>query len=135
VRSINKIVVHHSAGSRATTVEQITKMHQARGFTDIGYHFVILWNGKVAKGRDIEKIGAHAKGHNVGSIGVCVTGDNTKPDLFWTEEQISCLRATVQTLCILFPEAEIYGHRDLPGAATECPGLNVKDLLSGGTYR
>jgi N-acetyl-anhydromuramyl-L-alanine amidase AmpD len=95
----------------------------------IGYHFVVLGDGTIAMGRMLSEIGAHAKGHNLKSIGICVVGDNTQKEHWWTDEQIVCLRALVQVLQILCPQTEILGHRDLPGAATECPGLNVLALL------
>lgn len=104
----------------------------AKGWGSCGYHFVLGWNGHVHQGRTIDKIGAHAQGHNLKSIGICVTGDNTKQESRWTDEQISCLRALVETLCLFFPQAEVLGHRDLAGAKTECPGLNVRALLARG---
>ena len=126
------IVIHHSASNLAATVEQITEWHKARNFETIGYHFVILQNGHVKAGRPVEKIGAHAHHHNLKSIGICVTGDNTRPGSSWTQNQIGSLRALVDTLKIFWPSAEVLGHRDLPGAATECPGLNVRALLERG---
>ncbi len=129
MRPIELIVIHHSASSLATTVAEITTWHEARGFGGIGYHLVILGNGTVAQGRPMESIGAHARGHNLKSIGVCVVGNNTEPDHAWTTRQINSLRALVDLLRIFWPRAQVLGHRDLEGAATECPGLNVRALL------
>jgi hypothetical protein len=56
-------------------VEAIRKWHvDERGWKDIGYHFLITKNGDVHKCRDISEVGAHAKGHNLDSVGICLTG-------------------------------------------------------------
>ena len=130
MRAIDLIVIHHSASPLHTTVEEITTWHKARDFQTIGYHFVVLEDGTVAKGRDINSIGAHATGHNLRSIGICVVGDNTRPEMRWTNVQVHCLRALVQTLHILWPDTRVCGHRDLAGAATVCPGLDVGAMLA-----
>lgn len=74
-RTINKIIVHHSASAPSTTVADIDRWHKDRGWRGIGYHFVVLEDGEVAKGRDINKQGAHTLNHNKDSIGICVTGN------------------------------------------------------------
>ena len=70
-RNIKEIIVHCSATPEGEdfTVEQIRKMHLARGFSDIGYHYVIYRDGSIHKGRDEAKSGAHCTGHNTISIG------------------------------------------------------------------
>lgn len=64
MRKIAKIILHCAATpeGRETTVADITSWHLQRGFTTIGYHFVIYLDGSVHKGRCIETPGAHAKG-------------------------------------------------------------------------
>ena len=76
MREINKIIIHCSATREGENfdVAEIRKWHLARGFNDIGYHFYIDLYGEIHKGRDINKIGAHCKGHNRNSIGVCYCG-------------------------------------------------------------
>ena len=127
MRPISHIVIHHSASAHKTTLEEITAWHRARGFTNVGYHYVIEGDGVVRRGRTIASIGAHTKGHNLTSVGICVVGDNTKTAEVWTPRQIESLKTLVATLCELFPNASVCGHRDL--TATACPGLNVLDLL------
>ena len=75
-RYINEIIVHCSATPEGKdfTVTDIKKWHLARGFSDIGYHYVIYRDGSVHTGRDESKIGAHCTGHNSYSIGVCYIG-------------------------------------------------------------
>ena len=129
MRPIDRIVIHHSASPRETTVEQITEWHvKDRGFEAIGYHLVLTGSGAVRAGRDLQRAGAHAAGYNAYSIGVCVTGDNTKPEHAWSAAQIASLRAVVRTLLDTFPGANVCGHRDV--GKTECPGLDVRALLA-----
>ena len=76
MRDINKIIIHCSATpeGRDVNTETIRQWHTAKGWSDIGYHYVIELDGSVNMGRDIDRIGAHTKGHNTGSIGICYVG-------------------------------------------------------------
>ncbi len=130
MRLIRRIVVHHSASPRETTIEQIRDWHRAKGWNEIGYHLLVTGDAAVRAGRDLQVQGAHAKGHNRDSIGVCVIGDNTRPEHAWTADQILTLRLVLRGLLEKYPEAEMLGHRDLPDAATLCPGLDVRELLA-----
>ena len=129
MRPIDRIVIHHSASPRdTTTIEMITKWHvQDRGYDAIAYHLVILGTGAVRSGRDLAVKGAHAKGYNAYSIGICVVGDNTKPAQAWNAAQLLSLRAVIRALLAAFPGANVCGHRDV--GATECPGTDVRALL------
>lgn len=130
MRKLTKIVVHHSATARHTTVEAIRASHKARGWHDIGYHFIITSEGAVHAGRPVELAGAHALRHNIDSIGVCVIGDNTQPGKGWNPTQIAALKNIVRTLLSYYPTiTNVLGHRDLTGAVTACPGLDVQALL------
>jgi len=76
---VHKLVVHHSASNKATTKKSdIAKWHKERGFSQIGYHKIIEGNGTIVNGRSENIQGAHAKGVNQGSLGVCVVGDFEK---------------------------------------------------------
>lgn len=131
MRPIKRIIVHHSASPRDTTVEMIRRHHkEVRGFSDIGYHFVIDESGTIHPTRPIEEVGAHAFGANLTSIGICVTGNNTEPDQAWSPEQLAALHELIENLLAVFPGALVLGHRDLPrGTRTACPGLNVTEVL------
>jgi hypothetical protein len=129
MRTINTIVVHHSASASYVTADTIRKWHMARGWSDIGYHVVIEQYGRMVSGRSFDIPGAHVKGSNSDSLGICVVGDNTKPAGGWSLGQIESLITVLDILSITFPEAVVMGHRDMPDAATECPGLDVRKLL------
>ena len=76
MRSINMIVVHCSAtrADCALTTEDLETIHRRRGFRGIGYHYYIHRDGTVVNTRALELVGAHAKGHNAHSIGICYEG-------------------------------------------------------------
>lgn len=79
MRTINLIVIHCSAtrADRDFTEDDLEVCHRRRGFNGTGYHFYIRKNGDIKTTREIERIGAHAKGHNQNSIGICYEADLT----------------------------------------------------------
>lgn len=125
---IRRVVIHHSASPRTTTAEQIKEWHLARGWADIGYHFVIEGNGFLRHGRLLPQQGAHASSNNHDSIGVCIVGDNTKPEDTWTPAQLQAADKLFEALNVLWPGLRYHGHRDLVG--TECPGVEVRDIFT-----
>lgn len=125
MRIINKIIIHCSATKEGEYFdrEDIKKWHLARGFKDIGYHYVILFNGSVQHGRDIEKVGAHCEGHNTDSIGICYIGGldkNGKPKDTRTYEQKIGLERLLIELKEQFPTATIHGHNEFSDKACPC---------------
>lgn len=130
MRSINKIIIHCSATREGQDipVETIKKWHiEGRGWSDIGYHFYIDINGKIQKGRDIAKIGAHCKGQNRNSIGICYCGgveaDGKTPKDTRTDEQKDALLAVLRTLKAMYPKAIIHSHNDYANKA--CPSFDA----------
>jgi len=129
MREINKIIVHCSATREGENFEvaEIRKWHLARGFSDIGYHFYIDLYGEIHKGRDINKIGAHCKGHNRNSIGICYCGgveaDGKTPKDTRYDCQKESLTAVLRTLKAMYPNAVIHSHNDFANKA--CPSFNA----------
>ena len=129
MREINKIIVHCSATREGENYEvaEIRKWHLARGFNDIGYHFYIDLYGEIHKGRDINKIGAHCKGHNRNSIGICYCGgveaDGKTPKDTRYDCQKQSLTAVLRTLKAMYPNAVIHSHNDFANKA--CPSFNA----------
>lgn len=120
-----RIVVHHTAGPRSQTLEDIRDFHvNVRGWSDVGYHFVIEEDGRVRKGRDWRKVPACVKGKNGDSLCTAVTGDNTDPEESWNDIQRASLQAHLDTLVGLLG-VPVDGHRD--HSNTACPGLEVED--------
>lgn len=129
---VEMLVIHHSASDpRTTTVETIRNWHVIdNGWSDIGYHWVITADGKINPGRPLTLQGAHAKLVNDRSWGVCVVGDNTRPDRRWNDAQENALLDVIESVLKLIPDVRILGHRDT-GQATLCPGLDVRAWLDG----
>ena len=134
-RKISLIVIHCSA-TRVTqdfTFEKLEACHLARGFRSIGYHYYITKDGVIYPCRPESEPGAHARHYNAHSIGICYEGGldaNGRPADTRTPAQKAAMRELLKSLCTDYPEAEILGHRDLPGVHKECPSFNVKKWLS-----
>ena len=131
MRTITQIVIHCSATQEGANfqVDDIRRWHKQRGFRDVGYHYVITLNGDIQVGRPIEEIGAHVKGHNSHSIGVCYIGgldDNMKPKDTRTLLQKVGLQILLVVLKEKLPQAYILGHRDFENVKKACPCFNVK---------
>jgi N-acetylmuramoyl-L-alanine amidase len=128
MRKVNWIIIHQSASNNPShdDISVIREWHKnERNFSDVGYHFFIRKNGEVQKGRDEDKVGAHCKGHNSGSIGICLSGEGEK-----TPEQLQALEILLIDICSRheLEKKDILGHSDL--AATECPGFDLHAWLS-----
>ena len=76
MRTVNLFVVHCSATREDCTLspEALDVMHRRRGFNGTGYHYYIRKDGTLYLTRSLERIGAHAKGFNAHSIGICYEG-------------------------------------------------------------
>ncbi len=132
-RHINRIVVHCSATREGGyfTAADIRRWHKERGWSDIGYHYVVRLDGWVEVGRPVEKPGAHAKGYNEDSIGVCYVGGLDaagKAADTRTDEQKASLKIICEYLCRWHNVSEIVGHRELPGVKKDCPCFEVQEL-------
>lgn len=129
----NWIVVHCSATravQRNIGVDDIRQWHLQKGWSDIGYHYVIKRDGTLQTGRKEDQIGAHVEGHNTDSIGICMVGglnDKTfKPENNYTAAQWKTLRALVNTLVKRYPAAKVLGHRDFKGVQKACPCFDAR---------
>ena len=134
MRNINLIIVHCSATpeGRDVSVADIDRWHRERGFDGIGYHYVVYIDGSVHEGRPLNKVGAHCKGHNAHSIGICYIGGvdlNGKPKDTRTLAQKDALVNLLMLLKRRFPKAVIRGHRDF--AAKACPSFDATKEYAG----
>lgn len=145
----NKYPVHeaiiHSAATRPTgwfseqpfeaQVAEIRRWHtEDRGWRDIGYHRIIGREGQLAEGRSLYEIGAHVRGQNRGTIGICLIGgygaaaDDRFEDHF-TKAQDETLRAYLRDLMQLTEIRKITGHNNYANKA--CPGFNAVARYGG----
>lgn len=128
-RTIKELIVHCSATPEGKdySVDTIRQWHLQRGFSDIGYHYIIYRDGSIHIGRDESIIGAHCTGHNTNSIGVCYIGgcasDGKTPKDTRTTEQKQSLVKLLRELKTKYPQASIHGHRDFSSKA--CPSFDA----------
>jgi len=137
MRPLHEIIIHCSATRPewakvkgvSWKVEEIRRWHTARGWSDIGYHYVVDRDGKVAAGRPVERTGAHTLGHNTGTIGVCLIGGHgstatDEPTEHFTNVQLIALRDLIEKLKKDYPSIRtVSGHNEY--AAKACPGFRV----------
>jgi len=138
-RKITDIVLHCSASDYHKNYDaiDIDRWHQNRwgSKSGCGYHFVILQDGTIQKGRWLDYMGAHVKGHNRTTIGICYIGgvdENNKVVYdYETEAQYNSILELVNLLCYqysLSPDSHVYGHNEFPGVHKQCPCLDMDNL-------
>jgi len=135
MRTINKVVIHHSYTPRDLALEKSVssfdnshrKLHpeeNALGY-HIAYHYIISGDGKFIQTRKHDEVGYHAGNLAVNkeSIGICLTGnfDTEYPSL----EQMETLNKMIDTLEI----KEVIAHRDIEGITKSCPGRNFTNKM------
>lgn len=130
-RRIDEVIIHCAATpeGRAVSVDTIRGWHLARGWKDIGYHWVVLLDGTVMPGRPEAEVGAHVEGHNAGTIGVVYVGgvaaDGKTAKDTRTPAQKAALIETVTALIAKYPTIrKITGHNQY--AAKACPSFDVR---------
>tara|TARA_R110001599_G_scaffold38752_2_gene118686 strand:- start:140 stop:577 length:438 start_codon:yes stop_codon:yes gene_type:complete len=129
MREINKIIIHCSATRECQDIstETIRGWHvNERGWSDIGYHYIILIDGTIDEGRALEIQGAHVRGLNKNSIGICYVGgcdSKMNPKDTRTPEQIKSMNQLVSKLKEKY-NASVHGHNEFSSKA--CPAFNVK---------
>lgn len=131
MRTINEIIIHCSATQEGNEYSNaaITRDHLKRGFRTIGYHYVIGLNGEIRKGRNVKYSGAHCKGRNKNSIGICYIGGLDKKmnpkDTRTTMQKIK-LKSLIQELKEEFPGInKVSGHYEYSNK--ECPCFDVEE--------
>lgn len=120
-------------------VEEIRDWHMDRGWSDVGYHFVIRRDGEIETGRDLNTTGAHVRNHNRHNIGICLIGGvNQKGNAQanYTADQWHSLRSLVIELVGRYgiPLSDTYGHRDFPKVKKECPCFEVSEWLNNDMF-
>lgn len=144
MRNLTEIIIHCTAtpnnwwdGKKTSEkVAEVKAWHtRDRGWSDIGYHYLIDRDGTIARGRPMERDGAHVRGRNRGTVGISLFGgrDSTADGQFadnYTPEQEASLRSLIDDLQNGHPSiTKISGHNEY--AAKACPGFRVRDWLEG----
>lgn len=129
-RRVTEIIVHCTATpeGRDYTVDDIRAWHKARGWSDVGYHYIVHRNGHIAVGRPVGQVGAHCEGRNTGTIGVSYIGglaaDGKAAKDTRTREQRGALLWLIAELAAMYPVRRISGHNEY--AAKACPSFDVR---------
>lgn len=122
MRKITEIIIHcaDTPDGKEFHAADIDQWHKQRGWSGIGYHFVICTDGSVENGRGLEFIGAHAQGYNASSIGICMIGRDK-----FTRAQWTSLAALVDKLLARYPNTRVFGHYQLDQHGKTCPNFDV----------
>ena len=142
MRNIDTIIIHCTATrpnwwegkTSQQKVDEVRRWHvEDRGWSDIGYHYLIDRDGTLVEGRPLERTGAHAKGHNTGSVGISLFGGHggNVSDHFednFTEDQDRALRELMDRLKAEHPIVKTIGHNEVANKA--CPTFVVRDWLA-----
>lgn len=104
------------------------RLPQGNGWLAPGYHFFIDGAAHVTPLRPLDKRGAHVRGRNYRSVGVCLAGglgdDYQTPESNYSDEQLNTAAALIHTLTLSFPNARVAGHHDFDNHKT-CPNFDV----------
>ena len=121
-KNIKLLVVHCSdtEESKRLTAIDLHNMHLKFGWDGIGYHKIIDRSGKIENGRPEYWVGAHVKGKNDISLGVCLIGKDN-----FTKNQFKSLERVLKKWKKLYPNAKIVGHRDTGKTKKTCPNFDV----------
>lgn len=115
----SEIILHHAEASHAS-VEDINQWHLERGWAGIGYNYYVRKDGTIWRGRPEWAVGAHAKGHNDKSIGICCEG------AYMTETmpaaQLAALKDLIRDIMSRYGKLKLLRHKDVN--ETDCPGVN-----------
>jgi len=138
MREIEKIILHCTATREGqdVTVDQVRQWHtmpepKGRGWSDIGYHFLITLDGTVWAGRPIERAGAHCKGQNEKSIGVCYVGGIDK-DGKPKDTRTALQKDALLDLCFVLIQnynlnvRDVHAHYEYANKA--CPSFNIDEF-------
>jgi N-acetylmuramoyl-L-alanine amidase len=131
MRKIDKIIVHCSATIEGGNIKASTiRDWHVKGnkWKDIGYHYVVELDGKVVQGRLEKTMGAHTKGHNKNSIGICYVGgldQDRNPKDTLRGVQLGSMEQLLMDLIVRYPEASVHGHNEFANKA--CPSFDVQE--------
>jgi len=133
MRKIDKVIIHCSATPPSMDIgaDEIRTWHvRDNKWSDIGYHDIIKRDGSVEAGRPIDRAGAHCKGQNAHSIGICLVGGvdkNGNPENNFTDNQFKSLRRLIRMYKAQYKGAQVHGHREFANKA--CPSFDVQEWL------
>lgn len=131
-RAVHRVFLHCSASDHAhhDNVETLRQWHVVdRGWSDIGYHFLIRFSGELVKCRPLSKTPAAQRGHNTGSIAICLSGgQNGKANAFTTKQEDTLLRLCTAINKAYAGRVTFHGHNEVSSKA--CPVYDYRSILN-----
>jgi N-acetyl-anhydromuramyl-L-alanine amidase AmpD len=127
-REIDRIFIHCTATENASynNIERIREDHMLnRGWSDIGYHFLITKDGTIHKGRSLEQIPAAQRGHNRRSIAIVLAGLRKEKFTLAQSEGLKALCGDINKS--YFNKVSFHGHCEV--ASKACPVIDYKTIL------
>ena len=135
MRDINRIIIHCSATPEGRDIDAATirDWHvNGNKWSDIGYHYVIKLDGTIESGRPLDIAGAHVKGHNADSIGICYIGGadaDMNPKDTLNECQEESMRELIFSLRMVWDKhLTLHGHNEY--ASKACPSFKVREKFA-----
>jgi len=128
-RPVDRVFLHCTASSydHHDDIEVVRAWHLGRGWSDVGYHFMIHKDGSISAGRELEKTPAAQKGHNKGTIAIAMHGGQDAKDDFSTK-QIIALRDFCEDIRNAYGGAiTFHGHSEV--VIRDCPVYDYKAYL------
>lgn len=128
IKEVKYIVLHASdtPAEMDVGVEEIRMWHLRRGWFDVGYHYIVRRDGTIENGRPTDRPGAHARGFNDVSLGICMVGGKDGENNY-TDDQWDAVAGLVTGLKVAHPDSEVLGHRDLPNVNKLCPCFDARE--------
>ena len=135
MRTLKEIAIHCSATPDASDFgfQDVNEWHLDNGWKSpkgigCGYHFLIRKDGTIEVGRTLDEAGAHVKGANEHTIGICLIGTHE-----FNAKQFNAMKQLVDYLKIQFGELDIWGHREYPSGQKQkksCPNIDMIAMRS-----
>lgn len=125
MRKIDTVIIHCAAtpNFKEFDVTDIRQWHvEGNGWSDVGYHYIIRVDGEIEVGRQEQVSGAHCRGYNARSIGICMVGNDR-----FTDEQWLSLKKLVRSLKVRYDLKEITGHYKYSDKT--CPNFDVEEWV------
>ena len=131
-RKIDKIIIHcaDTKTSQSFDISEVDLWHRKRGFDKVGYHYYIRLDGTLQIGRELNEVGAHCKGQNSKSIGICFEGGLNKEGSKWAtplNEQLLTYDSLKAYLDSIFKDLQVFGHYEFSDKS--CPNFDINDIL------
>nr|UFA46011.1 peptidoglycan recognition protein 4 isoform 3 [Littorina littorea] len=137
---VSLVFIHHTAGSTCSDLASCKRVMQGtqnyhmneRGYSDIGYSFLVGGDGKIYEGRGWDRQGAHTKNYNSRAVAISFMGDFTNQS-----PTSSALSAAQNVIACGVRQGKVssnyklYGHRQARGASTTCPGNRLYSIIQG----